>query len=323
MSVSPSGSTSGMLLLAPEAHCSLARRFNAENAAEKHPRSPVGAAEEIRYRQNSPFMRLPWSDCQGGVRSSTLVSDMLRPVEQGLCAALAAAGLAAGGWFYASLWPGSRIFGRAVTAPARPRELALTFDDGPNPAWTPRLLDLLAEHGVRATFFMLGMRAQSEAELVRRAVSAGHVVGNHSWSHPNLARSSAARVREELKRTQETLQQIAGAPVRWFRPPYGARRPAVFRIAREMGLEPVLWNAMTTDWSEPSAERIAMRLEAKIDGLERRGSAANIVLHDGNHRERSGDRGPSIAAAGLLLKRYGGTHRFVTVEQWAEAAGSS
>lgn len=244
---------------------------------------------------------------------------MLTPVETGVCAGLgtaAAVGLAAGGWAYASLWPGSRIFGRALTAPERPGELALTFDDGPNPAWTPKLLDVLAENDVRATFFLLGSHAEAEPDLVRRIAGAGHVVGNHSWSHPNLARSAAARVREELKRTQETLEQILGAPVHWFRPPYGARRPVVFRIAREMGLEPVLWNAMTTDWRERSGARIAKRLSAKIERAERRGFAGNIVLHDGNHRARSGDRGPSVEAAGLLMKRFGGAHRFVTVNEW-------
>lgn len=248
---------------------------------------------------------------------------MLTPVEKGICAGLAAAaaaGLAAGGWAYASLWPGSQLFGRALTAPARPRELALTFDDGPNPAWTPKLLDTLAEHNVRATFFMMGSHAQAEPELVRRIAAAGHVLGNHTWSHLNLARSAAARIREELTRTQQTLEQIAGAPVRYFRPPYGSRRPVVFRISREMGLEPVLWNAMTTDWKERSGERIATRLAAKIERAARQGYAANIVLHDGNPREQSGDREPSVMAAGLLLNRYTGTHRFVTVEQWSGAS---
>ena len=248
---------------------------------------------------------------------------MLPSVKTGLCAGLgtaAAAALAAGGWFYASLAPGSRIFGRAITAPARPQELALTFDDGPNPAWTPRLLDLLAQHDVRATFFLIGRHAQTDADLARRIAAAGHVVGNHSWSHPNLARTSIVRVREELKRTQETLEQIIGAQVLYFRPPYGARRPAVFRIARELGLEPVLWNAMTTDWKEPSGERITARLVLKIDRMKRRGFAANIVLHDGNHRENCGDRGPSILAAALLLKKYQGTHRFVTLDNWAEGS---
>ncbi|MGA7341786.1 MAG: polysaccharide deacetylase family protein, partial [Terracidiphilus sp.] len=202
------------------------------------------------------------------------------------------------------------------TAPARPGELALTFDDGPNPAWTPKLLDLLAGHGVRATFFLLGQFAQAEPELVRRIAAAGHRIGNHSWSHPHLSSTPAAKIREQLARTSQTLEQIIGAPVRFFRPPFGARRPAVFRIARSMGLTPVLWNAMTSDWSEPSAERIVEALAGKIDRNTRRGFATNLVLHDGNHREREGKRGPSMAAAAALIDRYKETCRFVTVDAW-------
>lgn len=248
---------------------------------------------------------------------------MFTSIETGICAGLgtaAAAGLAVGGFAYASLWPTSRIFGRALIAPAQPGELALTFDDGPNPAWTPVLLDLLAALDVRATFFMIGSHALAEPDLVRKVAERGHIIGNHSWEHPNLARSSANRIREELKRTQETLQQITGAPIRFFRPPFGARRPAVFRIAREMGLEPVLWNAMTTDWKERSPDRIAYRLENKIDSMTRRGQAVNLVLHDGNHRERAGDRGPSVTACGFLITRYRETHRFVTIDAWASEA---
>ncbi|MGA3333123.1 MAG: polysaccharide deacetylase family protein [Terracidiphilus sp.] len=244
---------------------------------------------------------------------------MISPFATGIYAGLGAAaavGLAAGGYAYASLWPGSRIFGKALIAPARPGELALTFDDGPNATWTPRLLDLLEKHDVRATFFLLGSRAEAQPDLVRRMAVAGHVIGEHSWSHPNLARISSSRIREELKRTQDMLEQITGAQVKFFRPPFGARRPAVFRVAREMGLMPVLWNAMTSDWSEPSAERIAERLAKKIDGLERRGRAANIVLHDGGHRDPAANRAPSVAAAEKLIARYKETHRFVTVEAW-------
>ena len=228
----------------------------------------------------------------------------------------AAAGLAAGGCAYAALWPGSRLFGDALIAPRRPGELALTFDDGPNSAWTPRLLETLAAHELRATFFLLGSRAQAQPELVRRIAAAGHLVGNHSWSHPNLALSGRIRIREELARTRETLEQIAGTPVRFFRPPFGARRPAALRVARELGVSPVLWNAMTSDWKEPSGERIAERLTAKIDRLARRGWAANIVLHDGGHLDPGAHRGPSLAAAGLLAARYAQTHRFVTVDEW-------
>jgi peptidoglycan/xylan/chitin deacetylase (PgdA/CDA1 family) len=230
--------------------------------------------------------------------------------------AAGALGLAAGGCAYAALWPGSRLFGEALIAPSHPGELALTFDDGPNPAWTPRLLEILAGHDVRATFFLVGKFAQAEPGLVRRIVAAGHLIGNHSWSHPNLALTSASRVRDELARTKETLEQIAGAPVRFFRPPFGARRPVVFRVARSLGMMPVLWNAMTSDWREPSAERIAGRLMRRIDLLERRGRAANIVLHDGSHLKLGADRAPSVAAAERLVARYKPTHRFVTLAAW-------
>jgi len=197
--------------------------------------------------------------------------------------------------------------------------LALTFDDGPNPKWTPRLLDVLGEHGVKATFFILGGRVETEPELVRRIAVEGHLIGNHSWSHKNLARTAATKVREELTRTSKALEQITGERVKYFRPPFGARRPAVFRIARELGLRVVTWNAMTSDWSEPSADRIARELTAKIDRLGKRGRAANIVLHDGGHLEQGIDRGPSVAAAGMLVARYGATHRFVRVDAWGSS----
>ena len=231
----------------------------------------------------------------------------------------AAVGLAAGGFAYASLWPGSRIFGEALVAPRRARELALTFDDGPNPACTPLLLDLLAEHGIPATFFVLGDRAQAQPQLLRRMVAEGHVIGNHSWSHPNLALSSNAKIRTQLTETRTTLEQITGVPVKFFRPPFGARRPATLAIARDLGMTPVLWNAMTGDWKEPSGEKIAAKLAAKIDHLTRSGRAANIVLHDGGHLEAAAHRAPSIAAAGLLAARYASTHAFVTIAAWTNA----
>ena len=229
----------------------------------------------------------------------------------------AAAGLGlAGGCAYAAMWPGSQVFGDTLIAPQSPGELALTFDDGPNPAWTPRLLDLLAAHEVRATFFLVGLHAQAEPGLVRRIVDAGHLIGNHSWSHPNLALTGTKRIREELTRTCDALAQIAGGPVKHFRPPFGARRPATLRIARELGMVPVMWNAMTSDWKEPSAERIARCLFEKIERVRLQGSAANIVLHDGGHLESRANREPSVTAASLLVERYHRTHRFVTVDAW-------
>jgi len=220
------------------------------------------------------------------------------------------------------MWPGSRIFGQSLIAPQRPGELALTFDDGPNRACTPRLLDILAGYNVKASFFLVGRCAKLEPELVRRIQAEGHLIGNHSWSHPNLAVTGAGEVRRQLKETSDFLEQITGQPVGFFRPPFGGRRPVVLRIARELGMTPVLWNAMTSDWKEPAAERISQELRDKIDGNQRRGWASNIVLHDGGHQQMGANRGPSVTAAGQLLKRYAGTHRFVRVDAWSGGSGS-
>lgn len=245
---------------------------------------------------------------------------MISPLAMELYAGLGATaslGLAAGGFAYASLWPSSQFFGSAFIAPPHPGELALTFDDGPNPIWTPRLLDLLSRRGVRATFFLVGSYAQSHPSLVQQIAAAGHSIGNHSWSHRNLALAPASTIEDQLYRTTQTLEEISGAPILFFRPPYGARRPATLRIARRLGLTPVLWNAMTSDWKNPSADAIALRLQTKIDRLYRQGQAANIVLHDGSHSHPSADRAPFIAAAAQLIARYQPTHQFVTLDAWA------
>jgi len=230
---------------------------------------------------------------------------------------MAALGLPAGGCAFAALWPASQLFGPTLIAPPRPGELAVTFDDGPNSAWTPRLLEILASHGVHANFFLLGSRAQAEPALVRQIVAAGHLIGNHSWSHPNLALAAASRIERELSRTSQTLEQITGSPVRFFRPPFGARRPEVLRIARRLGMVPVMWNAMTSDWNNPSSDAIASRLIRTIDRLAQRGRAANIVLHDGGHLEPTANRAPSIAATGQLITNYKLTRKFVTLDAWS------
>jgi peptidoglycan/xylan/chitin deacetylase (PgdA/CDA1 family) len=242
---------------------------------------------------------------------------MLPPLAIEISAGLTGLGLAAGGCAYAAYWPASQLFGTTLIAPPRPGELALTFDDGPNPAWTPRLLEILARHNLRATFFLVGSRAQAEPSLVRCILAASHLIGNHSWSHPNLALSSASRIEQELSRASHTLEQITGSPVRYFRPPFGARRPEVLRAARRLGMVPVLWNAMTSDWKNPSANAIANQLTSKIDRLQCHGHAANIVLHDGSHADPAANRAPSLDAAAQLIAHYKPTHHFVTLDAWA------
>jgi len=243
----------------------------------------------------------------------------LEILEAGSAAALAA-GLAAGGYAYAAMWPASRLFGRVLTAPRNPAdglpEIALTFDDGPNPRWTPQLLEILARHDIKATFFLVGKYAASQPALVRGMHEAGHLIGNHTWTHPNLAVTSAQRTREELARTSAELEQILGAPIRYFRPPFGGRRPATLRIARELGMQPVLWNAIARDWTATSPEQITPRMTSLVERHRQRGYATNMVLHDGGHRSLDVDRSASVAAAGQLIERFSPAHRFVTLDAW-------
>lgn len=231
-------------------------------------------------------------------------------------AVAAAAGLAWGGLSYCALWPESQIFGETLIAPRRPSEIAVTFDDGPNPAWTPQLLDILARHNITATFFLIGSFAAREAALVRQIAAAGHVLGNHSWHHPNLALTPRDRVWNELMRTKATLEGITGKGVRLFRPPFGARRPEVLKIARSLGMMPVMWNTMTGDWSTTDPELIAKRLIAKVEKNWARGVAANVVLHDGSHETPTANRGPSITATKRLISQYKRSKKFVTIEDW-------
>jgi len=238
-----------------------------------------------------------------------------------VAACAAALGLAAGGFAYASLWPKSQIFGRTLIAGDDGNEVALTFDDGPNDAATLQLLEVLARHVVRATFFNMGNFARERPEIVRQVAAAGHLVGNHTMSHPRLSTASAARVRQELADCNAVLEEITGAAVKFFRPPYGARRPAVLRAARELGLTPVMWNVTGYDWNPIGAEGILSNLENGIARWQRRGRGANLLLHDGGHRGMGAERMDTVRAVDrLLTARRGTATRFVTVDAWTTAA---
>lgn len=236
----------------------------------------------------------------------------------GVTAGAAGLGLAAGGWMYASVWPTLQIFGRTLIAGNDPEQIALTFDDGPNDAATPELLDVLARHGVRATFFAIGSFVRQRREIARAVVAAGHLLGNHTMSHPSLALLSEARVRQQLADCSAVLEDISGGAVRFFRPPFGKRRPAVLRIARELGLAPVTWNVTGYDWNPIGADGILKNLDAGIARNRRRGRGSNLLLHDGSHRGMSWQRMDTVRAVDrLLAARAGdGTH-WVTVDAWA------
>ena len=216
---------------------------------------------------------------------------------------------------YAAFYPQSQLCGPVLIAPRRPSELALTFDDGPNPIATPRLLDLLAAKNVRATFFLIGRYALAQPELTRRIHAAGHLVGSHTMTHPRLPFCSHTRIQVELRDSQRALEDTLGAPVRYFRPPHGARTPFVLRTARDLGLTTVQWNIIGKDWTTLSADGITARVERGIARNQRRGLASNIVLHDGSQHTATSIRDRTLAATAEILSLHPAAS-FVTVDAW-------
>ena len=184
---------------------------------------------------------------------------MKSPTITTAAAALTTAGLLAVGCTYAALSAQSQLFGEVLIANRNPDEIALTYDDGPNDIVTERLLEVLAHHNVRATFFLIGRYVRQRPQIARVIASSGHLIGNHSMTHPWLAWQSATRIREELAGCNALLEDTLGVPIRYFRAPHGARRPAVLSIARSLGLTPVQWNIIPGDWQPVGAEEIAAR----------------------------------------------------------------
>jgi peptidoglycan/xylan/chitin deacetylase (PgdA/CDA1 family) len=143
---------------------------------------------------------------------------------------------------------------------ARP-VVAMTFDDGPHPTLTPRLLDILGARGIRATFYVIGWRVLREPQLMRRIVAEGHEIGNHTWSHPSLFGYSDAGVLNELDRTSQAVYETVGRPPVTLRPPYGNLYPRQRRMVMEARNMPtVLWSVDPEDWRRPGSAAVASRI---------------------------------------------------------------
>jgi peptidoglycan-N-acetylglucosamine deacetylase len=225
----------------------------------------------------------------------------------------AAAGVAAvATWAgFHTMWPTSQVYGKTFFGLSRgSRQLALTYDDGPNDPYTWQLLEVLQRHDVKATFFLLGRFVRQKPEIARAVVTAGHAIGIHAWDHPNLIFASAAETRRQLQQTQQAIFEATGFSAQIFRPPFGGRRPSTLKIAREMNLEPVMWTVTCYDWKARSADEIVGRAERQIRGGD------VILLHDGEFHRIGVDRSRSIAASDRLISRYQAEgYAFVTVPE--------
>ena len=251
---------------------------------------------------------------------------------------------------WASMDSKSQLYGRSFVSGLRSSQesacrIALTYDDGPNEPHTLHLLEVLERHQVRATFFMIGRYVREHPEIVRAVAAAGHEIGNHTETHPNLIFCSAAQIEREIRECEAALAEAlgtAGVPApqvsaetgrepgaptgtsgdgaypvstKIFRPPFGGRRPAVLRIARRLGHEPVMWSVSARDWTLPSASAIEQQVSSHIRGGD------VVLMHDGGHLEFGADRHNTVAATDALIRKLKESGReFVTVGKMMASA---
>jgi peptidoglycan/xylan/chitin deacetylase (PgdA/CDA1 family) len=251
------------------------------------------------------------------------------PVNPWAIALPAAAGIAAGVAAWGAVRSTSQLFGPALCRTPDRRQIALTFDDGPNPAVTPRLLALLRRRNVHASFFLLGQFARACPELVREIAARGHSLGNHTETHPNLALASGRRIEDELAKCQASLATALGnseaARPRWVRPPFGYRRPGLWSAARRAGLAGVvMWSFMAYDWKPQPPARLIARLARVAQRQENQPGGEIVLLHDGDFRQLGADRSHVIAALEHWLPRWQDAgFEFVTIDQVHRAAGAT
>lgn len=231
----------------------------------------------------------------------------------------AAATLAGAATAFGAVYPRSQMFGETICRTASPNNLAITFDDGPNPAITPKLLDLLDRYDAKATFFVIGRFVRDCPALTRDIATRGHLLANHTQTHPNLFWMAPGAVRGELRSCQEALRDATSSDAKYFRPPYGFRNPWVVRTARELGMQTVMWTLIPGDWRAKSAEWLVQRMKPIAEhahGQEVDGSGDVLCLHDGAHRALGGDRSHTLGALEYWLPRWRDAGlKFVTISE--------
>ena len=206
----------------------------------------------------------------------------------------AAGGLALATWAWGAYAPNSRMFGPVTGRGPRKRVAFLTFDDGPNPAVTELVLDVLAREGVPATFFMVGRHVERYPATARAVARAGHEIGNHSHTHPMLCFRSAAFMEAELRRAQDCIEARTGATPTLFRAPFGVRWFGIGGVQRRLRLTGVMWTIIGYDWSR-KVDQVVERI------TQRTANGAILCLHDGRELRAKPDIGVTVETVQRLV----------------------
>jgi peptidoglycan-N-acetylglucosamine deacetylase len=235
--------------------------------------------------------------------------------------ALAAAGITA----YGAVNPHSQLFGPMVWKTNSRKKLAITFDDGPNPAVTPQLLNALERYGAHATFFVVGRFARQCPALMREICDRGHTVANHTESHANLFWSSPTQIAKQIQSCNDAIAETTGNKPVWFRPPWGMRNPWVIPAAAAAGLRTALWSQLPGDWRGKPASWLIKKMEpitdsAKTASTDSRRSGHVLCLHDGDYRFLNADRDATVEALEYCLPRWRDLGlEFVTIDDAVNA----
>jgi peptidoglycan/xylan/chitin deacetylase (PgdA/CDA1 family) len=177
--------------------------------------------------------------------------------------------------------------------------LALTYDDGPNHPYTLDLLDVLAKHDVHATFFMVGRFVQERPDIAKHVSEAGHLVANHSMTHPQLPKLAPAEIASEIDECERMLAEHVGAHSRLFRPPFVLTNPAIEKIVASRGLTTVMWKAAGSDWRLEGVASIVDKVHSELGS-----SGGIILLHDGGHLGIGARRDETVKATDIMIARY-------------------
>lgn len=176
-------------------------------------------------------------------------------------------------------------------APLPTKYVVLTFDDGPDVKYTPKVLQILAAYDAKATFFEVGQNVRKHPELTKRIHDAGHSVQNHTWAHADLRKLSAAAFRQQVTSTDQAIRAQIGSTPACLRPPYGGVSPTVRQRAKALGKDLVVWTVDSRDWTKPGTTAIVQRVLKNVH------SGSVILMHDGG-----GNRSQTVAALPTILK---------------------